>query len=109
MGNPIDYKDQLKFFFSKRGSDIDNATLNQLNLMSDDEVRTLYDIVFAQNEKDRLTNIDLFYQKLEAKKILAEKEMSEMKNKMSMVFEELQELSDKSLNEEDFSKNITTF
>ena len=109
MGNSIDYKDQLKFFFSKRGSAIDNATLNQLDSMWDDEVRTLYDIVFAQNEKDRLTNIDLFYQKLEVKKILAEKEVSDMKNKMTMVFEELQELSEKSSNEEDFSKNITTF
>jgi hypothetical protein len=46
---------------------------------------------------------------MEDKQQVSTNEMSDMKNKMTMVLEELQEIAEKSSNEDDFSKNITSF
>lgn len=100
MTKKADYYDRLKFFFTRRWTDIDQQAVKQLDRMSDEEIHTLYDIVFAESEMERLQRIKVFYTKLESKENKALQYMSDFKKTMGQLLQELEEIWEKGKNEE---------
>ena len=98
--------DKLKFFFEYRWLDQDKEFLVELENMSEDELKILHDIVFADTEKERLTKIDKFYIWLENKYSDANSYMQKMKNRMGSILDELDEILEKESNENDFLNDI---
>lgn len=101
-----EYYEKLKFFFEYRWWTEDNEFLLQINDMSEDELKILHDIVFADTEKERLTKIDKFYIWLENKYSDANSYMQKMKNRMGSILDELDEILEKESNENDFLNDI---
>lgn len=106
MENTENYYKKLKFFFVRRWTDIDQQAIKQLDKMSDEEIRTLYDIVFAKSEEERLQKVNSFYAKLENKEKNALKYMADFKGTMWHILQELEEIGEKSENEGDLDVAI---
>lgn len=103
------YYEKLKFFFEYRWLAEDNSFLLQLKDMSESELKVLHDIVFAETQEDKISNINVFYDSLEKKYNDAKSYMQKMNNKMKFISNELDEIFEKESNESDFSDKVTNF
>lgn len=107
------YKDQLMYFFVRSGLALKPDFDPQLDGMTDDEVKILYDIVFAPTEKDRVIRIDDFYKALELKEetdsLKHNKELTNFKLTTRLLLQQLKELWEKAQNENTMDNNISLF
>ena len=95
MYTATDYRALLKMFFERRGKAVDKKILTRLNDFSDEEISTLYEMVFTKNEKTRKKKVAAFHDNLSERQHLEKKEREAMVNKMQKLLDTLEELGDK--------------